>query len=690
MRFSAISFKLKFAFSVIILLLIVLSAISIQRVQSINSQLAIVNDVNSVKQRFAINFRGSVHNRAIYLRDVTLVPRAELDKSVAEIDHEAESYVLSAGPLDKMIADGAQVDDTERSVLQAIKETEGRALPLVRQIIARQRAGDIAGAHTMLMEQARPQFISWLKEINQFIDHEEAKNKEIGAATRKAANDFTLLTVLLCGVALLVGAVMALWSIAAIRPLAVLNAAMKRLAMGDLDQRIEVKTNDEIKDLVDTVNTMTANLRNTAALADQIAAGNLSVQPKPLSDKDTLGVALERMVGQLRGVVNDAVRVSEGDLTVLPKPQSDKDTLGLALEAMVVNLRSLVADAVRVSGGDLTVLPKPLSEKDTLGNALLQMVERLRSVVGDAVTASESVAAGSQQMSAASEQISQGATEQASAAEEASASMEQISANIKQNADNAAQTEKIARQSAKDAEASGEAVDRAVLAMRTIAEKIVIVQEIARQTDLLALNAAVEAARAGEHGRGFAVVASEVRKLAERSQTAAIEIGGLSTDTYRAADSAGAMLKRLVPDIRKTAELISEISAACREQDIGSSQINVAIQQLDKVTQLNAGASEQLTATSEELSGQAQALEASMGFFRIDSAGAAPIRGAVKRPALVRAAAQAKPRETQSRAKSQSDKGKTVSAQQALAKGFALDLAMGGPDAEDNEFTAYS
>src|SRR5262249_17725225 len=188
--------------------------------------------------------------------------------------------------------------------------------------------------------------------------------------------------------------------------------------------------------------------------------------------------------------------------------------------------------------GDLTVQPKPLSDKDTLGLALDRMVKRLRTVVTDAISAAESVSSGSQEMSASSEQLSQGATEQAASTEEASASMEEMASNIKQNPDNASQTEKMARQSAKDAEASGEAVGRAVIAMRTIAEKIGIVQEIARQTDLLALNAAVEAARAGEHGKGFAVVASEVRKLAERSQTAAAEISSVSGDTVKAATQA--------------------------------------------------------------------------------------------------------------------------------------------------------
>ncbi|MBY6265970.1 methyl-accepting chemotaxis protein [Azospirillum sp. 412522] len=312
------------------------------------------------------------------------------------------------------------------------------------------------------------------------------------------------------------------------------------VAVGDLGRKVEVSSDDEIKDLVTALNSMTANLRATADVAEEISRGNLTVQARPLSDKDTLGMALETMLEKLRGVVTDAL------------------------------------------------------------------------------SASDNVAAGSQQLSASSEELSQGSTEQASAAEEASASMEEMAANIKQNAENATQTEKIARQSSKDAQASGEAVNKAVQAMQTIAEKISIVQEIARQTDLLALNAAVEAARAGEHGRGFAVVASEVRKLAERSQGAAAEISSLSAESTKIAQEAGQMLSRLVPDIRKTAELVEEISAACREQDIGAEQINQAIQQLDKVTQQNSSASEQMAATSEELSSMATQLQETISYFTVE------------------------------------------------------------------------
>ncbi|MBO9499107.1 MAG: methyl-accepting chemotaxis protein [Novosphingobium sp.] len=411
--------------------------------------------------------------------------------------------------------------------------------------------------------------------------------------------------------------------------------------------------------------------------------------------------ALSKKVEELVKAEQDAMTRADDDTEVLYNTaRTTMIALGVVaflLTAMAaVYLAVLIArglksagDAMRqVAEGDLTRTVE-IKSKDEIGELLghvNMMIERLRGVVGDANVAAENVSAGSQELSASSEQVSQGATEQAAAAEQASASMEEMAANIKQNADNAAQTEKIARQSSKDAEASGVAVDKAVDAMRTIAEKIGIVQEIARQTDLLALNAAVEAARAGEHGRGFAVVASEVRKLAERSQTAAAEISAVSGDTVKAATEAGEMLTKLVPDIRRTAELVSEISAACREQDIGASQINEAIQQLDQVTQQNAGASEQISTTSEELAAQAEELQASIAYFKTsDNAGGrkvAPVSGvrkpvpAAKKPATAPRKPVAKP----------AFKANSVADQQSRVNGFALDLSNGGPDADDDDF----
>jgi methyl-accepting chemotaxis protein len=294
-----------------------------------------------------------------------------------------------------------------------------------------------------------------------------------------------------------------------------------------------------------------------------------------------------------------------------------------------------VAVAKRLSEGDLNAEIK-VDSKDEIGNlmsAMKVMVDKLRNVVIDVKTASDNVASGSEQLSAGAQQMSQGTTEQAASTEEASSSIEEMNATIKQNADNSMQTEKIALKSASDARESGQAVSQTVTAMKEIAQKISIIEEIARQTNLLALNAAIEAARAGEHGKGFAVVASEVRKLAERSQSAAGEISQLSSSSVQIAEQAGQMLAKLVPDIQKTAELVQEITASSKEQSSGADQINGAIQQLNQVVQQNAGAAEEMASTAEELSSQADQLQSTISFFKVDGldrAVAGPQRRAMK------------------------------------------------------------
>ncbi|MEO5340982.1 MAG: methyl-accepting chemotaxis protein [Magnetococcus sp. MYC-9] len=287
----------------------------------------------------------------------------------------------------------------------------------------------------------------------------------------------------------------------------------------------------------------------------------------------------------------------------------------------------------RLANGNLAI-SCTMNRKDELGvlaASISIMATKLREVIGEVSTAAGQVSVGSNEISDAAQTLSQGATEQAASIEETSSSMEEMSSNIAQNTDNANTTRNIAQKAAKDAADGGLAVGKAVQAMKEIASKIGIIEEIARQTNLLALNAAIEAARAGEHGKGFAVVAAEVRKLAERSQTAAGEISHLSASSVEVAEQAGGIINKLVPDIQKTAELIQEIAASSQEQNQGAGQINQAIQQLDHVIQKNAGASEEMAATAEELSAQADLMSQAMAFFDLGQGGHPQQRKPVRR-----------------------------------------------------------
>ena len=597
---ATIKAKLAGAFAFLLLITGIIGVFGITNMSTINDKSTDLakNWMPSIDAIHRINTATS-DLRIKQYRHVVTTDAEEMRKVEGEIDAIAKEIEKQSSRYEKLIS-----SDSEREIYENFEEKFAKYQRTSERFLALSRNNQNAEATALLISSVTL-FDDFSNELLKLVKLNVEGGEKASIEGDEAYADARNLFIGLLVVAMIAGIAAAIWiSLTISRGLKNVSIAIDAVAIGDLDKDVVVTTNDEIKDLVDTVNRMTANLRQTAALAETIAHGDLTVQHTALSDEDKLG------------------------------------------------------------------------------HALIAMVERLRIVVADTTAAIGNVAAGSQELSSSSEQVSQGATEQAAAAEQASASMEEMAANIKQNADNAAQTEKIARQSSKDAEISGEAVNKAVGAMQMIAEKIGIVQEIARQTDLLALNAAVEAARAGEHGRGFAVVASEVRKLAERSQGAAAEISQVSSDTVKAAGEAGEMLARLVPDIRRTAELVSEISAACREQDIGTAQINEAIQQLDKVTQQNASASEQISSTSEELACQAEELQQTIAFFRVESNS----RGratAASRPVASPAKRAAKPAKS---AAKPAHKPNSVAHQQERVQGFALDLERGGVDADDAHF----
>jgi methyl-accepting chemotaxis protein len=298
-------------------------------------------------------------------------------------------------------------------------------------------------------------------------------------------------------------------------------------------------------------------------------------------------------------------------------------------QSITIPIKDVVSHAQRIANGDLTkeIRVTNSSETGKLQESMQEMTGKLTRIISDVREGSSAVASAAQQLSSSAQSLSQGTSEQAASVEETSSSLEEMNASITQNAEYSRKMEQMAVGGARTAEESGKAVEDTVEAMKQIATKISVIEDIAYQTNLLALNAAIEAARAGDQGRGFAVVAAEVRKLAERSQVAAQEISGLATKSVNVAERSGTLLKELVPAIKKTAELMQDVAAASKEQSAGVAQINKAMSQVDTVTQRNASSAEELSSTSEELAAQSEQLSQLMTFFRVRSTEVADSRG---------------------------------------------------------------
>ena len=452
------------------------------------------------------------------------------------------------------------------------------------------------------------------------------------------------------------------------------NKILQKMAVNDLSEKIDGKYMGIYSDVAEAANLVRERIIHVIEICQRIANGDLNdkedlVKLGKRSDKDTLlpsilqmeeaidsliidtnnlasaavdgklssradesmhkgeyrrvihGInkTLDAVVGPLNVAADYISRISVGNMppVITDKYNGDFNIIINNLNLMINALNEIIAKAQLVANGDLTVDLKKRSADDQLMQSLTDMVKSTANIISEFQNATNNISASSEQMSTTSQSMSQGASEQASSAEEVSSSMEEMAANIQQNTDNAQQTEKIALNAAEGIIKVNEASDQTLRYMRDIADKVSIIGEIARQTNILALNAAVEAARAGEHGKGFAVVAAEVRKLAERSQISAVEIDTLTKNSVRATEESGKLLAAIAPEIGKTAKLVQEIAAASIEQNSGADQVNNAIQQLNQVTQQNAAASEEMATSSEELASQSQQLMEMISFFKI-------------------------------------------------------------------------
>lgn len=517
------------------------------------------------------------------------------------------------------------------------------------------------------------------EEYEQLYEELETLRKNIDTAAqetvRQSNRQFLVVTFTLCGVGLFIVLLWGWYLIHSIAgPIKQAAHSAQMIANGDLSLEIRTRRKDETGQLLTSMGVMIARLKamssEVAALIQAIHAGELERR----GNAEAFAGGWRNLIQGINSVVDAFVapinmtaqsidRIAKGEIPdmITAEYQGDFNTIKLNLNSLIASTADIAGLAEELAEGNLEIELKERSEQDMLMSALNLMVQQLRQVVKQVKTAANMVTVSSKELDRNAEQMAKGAIGQATATEEASASLEEMAANIKQNANNAVQTEQIAKKTAEDADEGGQAVTQTVTAMKEIVEKILIIEEISQETRILSLNATIEAARASEYGKAFSTVASEVRQLADTTKKAAEEIKQLSNSSVAIAEHSQEVLMRIVPNSQTTAELVQEISMANSEQSTGVNQVNLAIVQLDQVTQQNSAIAEEVADMAAQLTDQALHLQNAIEFFKLDAddvseepegaSETAPIAASVLSKGRINKFSQKKPRATSRNAK---------------------------------------